>query len=244
MGNLPPIRNSDRDRKAQAAAEFDRRRELAKRREKEEAEKAKTLGQMISAMKLAGSTQIADFEERIQRDLVASTEALLRNEEQLVAAESAYRSHLDQAHVLPDGRRAFKTEDGQRAFDEHGNELSEDELDPDEIRDNRDRWEVFEATRDRRAELLDERDQILEYEDALETAKDEVDKGDMTEERLQALEKELDAATPAALRTDHQFSAEREPERPAEAGVNLADQRALSKQLLENAPKLEPKPPR
>lgn len=105
-----------------------------------------------------------------------------------------------QAHVLPDGRRVFKTIDGQKVFDEHGQELSPDTMDPNGIDDRRPRWEAFKAGLDERAALTHERRQILEYQEKLDETRERLDRGGLTENDLSSMKDELMLAAPERVR--------------------------------------------
>ncbi len=82
---------------------------------------------------MATDTELADFNVTLDAYDAATVDALMENEEHLKAVRQELKILLDQAYVLPDGRRVFKTEDGTRVFDEQGVEVKD--IDPDAIED-------------------------------------------------------------------------------------------------------------
>lgn len=141
-------------------------------------------------------------ELRFELDLygTGAVAALQQNEIELMEAREQFDRFLLKAHVMPDGRRVFKTEDGKRVFDENGLELSEDIIHADEIDDNRPRWEEAKGAIDRIEALTQERTDIIEYQDKLDAARDRLDSGEMTRKEFDELRGELKANMPDAVR--------------------------------------------
>lgn len=130
----------------------------------------------------------------------ATIAALQENERELAAVRERLDGLLLKAHVLPDGRRVFKTEDGRRVFDEFGSELDVTTIDPDLIGDERPRWESYQPYFERSQELTLERDEILEYQSRLDAARERIDAGEISREEFDELRDELKTAMPDAVR--------------------------------------------
>ena len=139
---------------------------------------------------------------RVELD-VYDTATVMALEDNRLALE-AVRERLDlllaNAHVLPDGRRVFKTEDGLRVFDEHGVELALDEIDPDEIADHLTKWEEYEPVAQEAERLLDERRELLDYQDGLDQARERLDRGDINRDEFERLQDDLKITMPDAVR--------------------------------------------
>jgi hypothetical protein len=149
---------------------------------------------------LASSQSIAAFEVKLDRYDTAVVEALLENEEALLAINSKINAMLDQAYILPDGRRVFKTENGLQVFDEFGVELDGEVFPPESVPDHLPRWERFVELRGQVDELNQERQELLNYQNRLDEARDTLDDDALTEQDCLDLGDELDAAMPDAVR--------------------------------------------
>ncbi|MFG1384343.1 hypothetical protein V5F55_22455 [Xanthobacter sp. V3C-4] len=79
---------------------------------------------------LAPTHVVMEYRREVDHLGVKTVEALMEKEEALAAVREKMKAMLGKAHVLPDGRRVFKTEDGQHVFDEHSQQLSPSEIDP------------------------------------------------------------------------------------------------------------------
>lgn len=145
--------------------------------------------------------EIQDFRIELDTYDAATVEALQLNEVQLTATRERLEKIFAKAHVLPDGRRVFKTEDGQRVFDEHGQELSADDIAPQEIEDWRPRWEPTKEAIDQLEELKRERADLLEFQGKLDSARDRLDAGDLSREEFETLREDLKSDMPDAVRS-------------------------------------------
>lgn len=128
-----------------------RQREGKDKRQKREreADQEALLDAMLAVM--STETDIANFYTQLDSYDAATVEALMENNEQLKAVREELKILLDQAFVLPDGRRVFKTEDGVRVFDEHGVEVKD--IDPDSIESWRPSWKQYQNPFEREADL-------------------------------------------------------------------------------------------
>jgi len=151
-------------------------------------------------MVIASPEQVADFKLQLDDYDAKTVEALIENEEALKLVREKMETMLEEAEVLPDGRRVFKTKDGQRVFDEHGQEVPRDTIDPDSISAKKPLWETFRNARIEEHRLTEEREGLLEYQNKLDSARDRLDKGEITTKELDALKGDLEKSMPDAVR--------------------------------------------
>lgn len=171
--------------------------EKDKKREREHEQEDQVLMDWALA-ELASEADIAAFTVKIDRHDTATVEALMENEKALERVREELRIMLDKAYVLPDGRRVFKTEDGTRIFDEHGQEVTD--FDPHLIEERRPRWEKFDSANKENKALMEERRQLIEYQERLDTIREDADKDDLTKGELEDLEKRLEEGMPEAVK--------------------------------------------
>lgn len=194
------------ERPALLAAMIQEKFRLADERRKEEHGKQdSTRDDHDSAVTVMLVTELDQIEEQelrisIERHDQAVIQALIENEERLAAANRRVEQLLDEAYVLPDGRRVFKTEDGTRVFDEFGQEVGRDELDPGLVDDFRPHWESFSTEADARHALITERQDLLEYQQKLDEARERMDAGDMDAGELTELDRMMREDAPDAVR--------------------------------------------
>jgi DNA repair ATPase RecN len=138
---------------------------------------------------------------------------------------------LGKAHVLPDGRRVFETEDGLRVFDEHGRELDASTISPEEIEDSRPRWETAKQAIDRLDALTQEREHLLVYQEKLDHARERLDAGDLTREEFDNLRDELKDDMPESVR-EQLSELEQEQETAAEPDATPAEELKISDDMV------------
>ena len=190
-------------RKAAIARDLEQRlrdeRRSKDKREKEEREtRAAEQSGLLSMVEfvLASEQHIEAFAVKLDALDAATVEALMQNEQALIAVRERIAAMLIDAHVLPDGRRVFKTRDGTEVFDEFGTAVSAEEITPEEIHDDKPVWEDFAAELERDAALQREREELLAFQEQLDTARERLDDPALTEDELSALEDELGAVAP------------------------------------------------
>lgn len=194
------------------------------RRERKEAFEQNETEFMDFAMTMVAATEIDGFRLEIDAYDAAAVSALYENEHRLALARTELGDLFAKAHVLPDGRHVFKTEDGVRVFDEHGQELALDVIDPDAIADERPRWEAVKPKIDAHDALVKERDEIIRYQGKLDDARERLDKGDISRTEFDAMREDLKEAMPDAVRDQLPGSAvERKLEREPSAAMADAD---------------------
>ncbi|MCA1241476.1 hypothetical protein LC092_03390 [Stappia stellulata] len=172
------------------------------RERKAKAEKAENdMSDMLDAAVLVvTAAEIADFRVELETYDAATVAALQENGLALEQVRDRLDAMLARAHVLPDGRRVFKTEDGLQVFDEHGNAIEAQTIAPQEIDDARPRWEAYKATFDEEQHLTQERMDLLDYQARLDGARDRLDAGDLSREEFDALREDLKEHAPDAVR--------------------------------------------
>ena len=132
----------------------------------------------------------------------ATYEALRENDERLEGVGTQIERILSHAHVLEDGRRVFKTEDGTRVFDEFGRELDAETISPDDIDDDRPRWESYLDAMEERERLLQEREKLIEFQSELDEAQELLDSGKMTQAEFEERRQYLRDHAPDAVKVD------------------------------------------
>ena len=166
-------------------------RHRAKEKEEQEIE---------SLEKMATEQQIAAFQQRLDDYDTKTVDALMENGKALDKLGKELRQMRDNSFVLPDGRHVFKTEDGTRVFDEKGAEISPKALDPNIIGEHCTRWETFDAAHRAEQHLNSERHDLLEFQGKVDETRARVDKGGISKKELDALDADLKANAPPAIR--------------------------------------------
>ncbi|MFY9294276.1 MAG: hypothetical protein WAP03_26870 [Methylorubrum rhodinum] len=167
-------------------------------------------GEMRAMVEAAMATpaRIADFGVKLDTYETKTVEALMENQEAMEKVRQNLDDMLGKAHVLPDGRRVFKTEDGESVYDEHGQKLNSEAIDPSGIDDRKPKWEAFKGATSERTRLEGERQGLLDYQAKLDDARDRLGKDGLTDAELTEMEADLRNAMPEAVR------AKVEPDKP------------------------------
>ena len=177
-----------------AAQDRERREHIRREEQQDRADRA------ILEAALATFEQVSTFRVEIDDYDTKTVESLMENREAMEIVQRRIDDMLGLAEVMPDGRRVFKTIDGKQVYDEHGQELSREEIDPDSIDDQKPKWEAFKAETEERARLMKERQQLLDYQDKLDQARERLDAGEITQKELDQLKTELKDTMPDAVR--------------------------------------------
>lgn len=190
------------------STDADRHHEIVRRvqeeiRKKDKEERAEAGAEDILDMVImATATELAEFDVTINHYETATYEALIENERLLEEARREHEQMLEKTYTLPDGRKVFESEDGLRVFDAEGNELDAAIITPEEIEDWRPKHEAFQASSDTLDALMAERAEIIEYQERLELAREQVKDGEISRSDLTALERELADEMPDAVRKE------------------------------------------
>ena len=151
--------------------------------------------------------KLDDYDEAIikalEKNRVSMDELTLR----LADVDSRIQNMLDRAHVMDDGRRVFLTKDKTQAFDEHGVEITRDELDFDLVPQTAPAWEDISSAfkeQDRLKQefirLTKERAGILEFQEKVDLARERITNGDIPKSELDDLGAELANAMPLSVK--------------------------------------------
>ena len=155
---------------------------------------------LVTSVILATEFEVQQFRTRLDKYDEATVAALMENQQALDAVRERLANMLSRAHVLGDGRRVFKTGDGTQVFDEHGSQLDETIIHPDQIDDNKPRWEAFQQELQTQQQLIQERRDLHEYQQKLDEARERSGPDDITKSELDDLDKDLMDAMPTAVR--------------------------------------------
>ena len=187
------------------------------------------------AVAMISAADVVEFRVELDTYDTATVEDLQVNERELIEARENVSKMLARAHVLPDGRRVFETEDGVRVFDEKGNELDASVITPGEIDDSHPKWEDYARARQRVDGLEQQRTDILDYQAKLDDARERLDAGDMTRDEFERLRADLKAEMPEAVRDQIPELADQKPEAKAEV-PQAADRLDITDDMLPAAP--------
>lgn len=192
---------------------FIKAREDKKRKEAEADRSEADMGDLGAAAVLATPTQIEQFEVRLDELDAATIEALEKNricmedvQRLLLEVDQDIQWMLDQTHMMEDGRRVFLTRDRTQAFDEFGAEVFETELDFDLISQTAPAYEDYAEKVELRGTLQEEfdsltaeRQTLLDFQDRLDEAREQISDGPITANGLEALDAELDELMPSSV---------------------------------------------
>lgn len=179
---------------------FEEQRQQWREDERERAEQQ--AAEILDTIETVLATREAVAGLRVQLDEydTATVGALIENQEAIDAVRAKIDAMLEEAYVLADGRRVFKTKDGTRVFDEYGKEVVTKIVDPDAIDERHPTWEAFKAETDAKAKLEEDRQQLLEYQAKLDEARERLDKGEITHKELESLKADLAEGMPDTVR--------------------------------------------
>jgi len=149
---------------------------------------------------LATQTEIANFQAKLDTYDEATTLALMENTEALAVIQGQLDTMLDRAFVMEDGRKVFKSEDGTWAVDQDGNKLNPEVDSIEAIPQTQDTAETYLEALQEKQRLELERQELHDYQDKLDNARERSNSDDFTKEELDELEKELEADMPQAVK--------------------------------------------
>lgn len=150
---------------------------------------------------IATKQQIRDFEIKLEQYETATVTALMENQKQLDVVNTQIKEMLNQAYVMEDGRRVFKTEDGTQVFDEKGKSVSRNELNYNVIGLEHTTWESYKGANDLRDQLEAQKEKILDFQETLDETRERVSEGDIFVEELEEMDAELLDLMPDTVKT-------------------------------------------
>ncbi|MEL6324883.1 MAG: hypothetical protein AAFS03_04775 [Pseudomonadota bacterium] len=208
---------------------FAKQRDASIRRDRIEDQADADFAAFAAGAVMATDAQIREFEVKLEKYETATVKALQENDRAIDANRAQRDALLERAHVAEDGRRVFKTQDGTQVFDEHGGQVGDEIVSPDEIDDSRPTWEEYEPILAETHRLEAERQSILKYQQKLDEARGEIADGEISAEELEALDAELAEIMPPAVR-EHipEMKAQRAPEASTTATASALAQKAAA----------------
>lgn len=191
--------------------------------EKDREERSETLDGMVMVA-VATQADVDAYLVTTAHYQEATYEAIIENQQLLLAVRREREELFEKAYVLPDGRRVFESEDGIRVFDEHGQELDPSVISADEIEDWRPKHEEVLALAEREAILMDEQSDLHEYLQTVDEARERLEAGDISQSDFDALKKDLADSMPdrvlANLPEEHRPERELKVEEQAALAVD------------------------
>jgi histidinol dehydrogenase len=179
---------------------FIKARDERERQQKLEDKFEDSMNAVFSTVLAATEEALLKFEQRLNSYDQATVIALMENQEQLDAVNERLDNLLSQAYVMEDGRRVFKSEDGSYVIDEFGKTVDGTELDAMLIPDSNPTAEVYASELSLKEELTQQRQDILEFQEKVDAARENTAEGDISEQELDELDAELLEAMPASVR--------------------------------------------
>ena len=179
---------------------FIKLRDDRERREKIEEKLDDTMEALVSAVVMATTEELNELQTRLDAYDEATVIALMENQEKLDRVNAHISQLLDRAYVMEDGRRVFLSEDRTQAFDEFGEPVTPDELDFDMIPENTPTWEQWRDANTEKKELTQERQDILDFQEKIDAAREKTADGKISEQELDDLDADLLEAMPKSVR--------------------------------------------
>ncbi len=189
------------------------------------------------------------YDEAIVISLMENQDRLDEISKRLSEVEIRIQDILDRAYVMEDGRRVFLTEDQTQAFDENGTEVTRDEFDFGLVPKNSPTWESLSGAFSEKDTLLTdykatttEREQILEFQEKVDAARERVADGKISNDELNDLGSELAEATPASVRkhTPGFSAADNAPNAKVAFAANASPTSTVSSVKPEQSPVFDP----
>lgn len=174
---------------------------------------------------LATEIEVHEFQARLDTYDEATVKALMDNQAALDLLQLQITEMLSSAHVMEDGTRVFKSEDGTWAVDEHGQRLDNETHDIDAIPQTKVTAEEYLDVHEQKKQLMQERQELLDYQEKLDNARERSNADDFTKDELDELGEELEADMPTAVKRqlpDYKPSQETDLKSDFEASAELS----------------------
>lgn len=155
---------------------------------------------LASSVILATEFEVQEFQAKLDIYDEATVKALMENQKALDAINAEIEEKFKDSHVMDDGRKVLKSKDGTWAIDEEGNRLDAQTNDIDEIPETRVKADDVVGDIKKRDELRIERQEIHDYQDKLDNARERSNADDFTKEELDGLDTDLEAEMPMAVK--------------------------------------------
>lgn len=191
-------RSIETKRRRRAEEQFEQRRRQDEKT-RDERERAEDLNDAI-AIAYVSDSLISDQLSRIAALQEAVIVALTENQERLEQAQQELNEIQAGAHVLPDGRRVYRTKDGSEVRDEAGAAVDPLVISPGEISLVRPTAEQYETKAAEIERLREERQALFEYQETLDQAEERLSEGEISQAEFDKLKSDLESSMPIALR--------------------------------------------
>ena len=149
---------------------------------------------------LATPVELEEFSAELNVLDVATINAIMHNQEILQRLYFERDVMLENAYMLENGTRVFKSEDGERVFDEKGDLVSAEVIHPDEIDDRFTKAEPYLENKGLIKKHEGIEDSLIAYQEKLDEAVERVDSGEMTKQELEEYKITLQRDMPIEVR--------------------------------------------
>ena len=156
--------------------------------------------ELVASVILATEIEIQEFQAKLDTYDEATVKALMENTKLLEAINEKIQENLKHANTLEDGTRVYKSEDGTWGINEHGQRFDGEAYDMETIPSTKVTAEEAETDFKTRDMLQRERTEILEFQEKSDHARERSNSDDFTKDELDALDKELEAEMPLAVK--------------------------------------------
>lgn len=191
----------------QLAFQRDQMQEKMKRKQAERDENF----DMFITIALASQADLQSFQNMLDDYEAKATQRILELQNKLDQQLSKQKEMLDNAYVLPDGRRVFKFKNTDKVIDEFGENVSPDKITANEIPDHHPDGEAYKANIDNIAQTRKDTKETIKFRDRVNEMQEELDQGKVSEDRLNDLKSEFDDIMPDSLRPEEHV----QPEKPS-----------------------------
>ncbi|MEP1577200.1 hypothetical protein [Roseibium album] len=214
------LRANNRIRREQGHEQHKDRDKRQRRKDKEAQDE---FDDLIQVAVLATTEHVAQFQNRLDDYERQAVERILMLQQQRDQKLAERESLLEAAHTLPGGTRVFKTEDNQKVFDEHGTEIGADILSPDQIGDDRPKWDQFSDVEGDIQDIDEALAEAITFQEKIEALRSRSEANELTQDELDALEQELDDIVPDSF--EHENAASEQDATHTQTEVGLGDVR-------------------
>lgn len=189
----------DRHRKAHEHLQNMLRNKRVKREAEDDQNDFVDLVQMI----MASDESITRFQDKIDEFRNNTVQNILDYQNQLDELKAEKAALLGNAHVLPDGRHVFRTEDGKNVFDEEGHKVDPDVITPSKISAKSTSWDHFSANRDETDKVKSKLNKEVTTLEKIDELQVELDNGKPTADKLKELNEQLDGLMAGSLEQEY-----------------------------------------
>ncbi len=130
----------------------------------------------------------------IMHQQALTIEEIQKLQDLLDIAKAEHQVLLNNAHVLHDGRRVFKTKDGKHVYTEDGTELGKDVIDPDAISNDKTFYEAQQKSLKKIESLKNRLDAKHQKLERLDKDAETLNSDDLTPDKLDAIEGRLEVS--------------------------------------------------